>query len=183
MQQITLFLQNGLEELHNPNRANKCDCSTYFQMDTDGFQKFIGAVSRKEGHKHVLERRRLELLPDLCQRGQTELHHMILTCSLVLVSITRAFGTKMTVFVFLMNVTDIAGMAIWQQQRINLLTHQQILVINHENNHQFSSLYLSIFAKDLGMETDPVIRDKHFALIQNVFLQGTSVTCWHRFVT
>lgn len=28
---------------------------TYLQMNADGFQKFVGGVSREEGHKHVLE--------------------------------------------------------------------------------------------------------------------------------
>lgn len=36
--------------------------------------------------------------------------------------------------------------------------------------------YLGVSAKDFGMKTDPVIRDKQSALIKDIFLQGTSIT-------
>lgn len=37
-------------------------------------------------------------------------------------------------------------------------------------------LYLCVFAKYFGVETDPVVGDKHSALVEDVFLQGTGVT-------
>lgn len=35
--------------------------------------------------------------------------------------------------------------------------------------------HLGVPAEDFGVETDPVVRDKHFPLIQNVSLQSTRV--------
>lgn len=37
-------------------------------------------------------------------------------------------------------------------------------------------LYLCVFAEYFGVETDPVVRDKHSTLVEDVFLQGTGVT-------
>ena len=45
--------------------------------------------------------------------GKVEYHRRLLTCSLV-VSITRAFGTNNAVLVFLINVTEMTGIAIWR---------------------------------------------------------------------
>lgn len=36
--------------------------------------------------------------------------------------------------------------------------------------------YLCVFAKHFGVEADPVVRDKHPSLVQDVFLQSTGVT-------
>lgn len=40
--------------------------------------------------------------------------------------------------------------------------------------------YLGVFAKDLGVETDPVVGDEQFPLIQNISLQGAGVAWWRK---
>lgn len=84
-------------------------------MNADGFQKFVGGVSREEGHKYMLEKPVIyKSLSCLCTMGlKTDLLNSLLTWSLV-VSITRAFGTNNAVLVFLINVTEIAGIEIWR---------------------------------------------------------------------
>lgn len=37
-------------------------------------------------------------------------------------------------------------------------------------------LYLCVFAKHFGVEADPVVRDKHATLVEDVFLQSAGVT-------
>lgn len=101
-------------------------------------------------------------------------HCSLLTCSLR-VSITRAFGTNNAVLVFLINVTEITGIAIWRFKNTLLLSVKNTgenSAIKHEHvlksNLFFITVtvsYLGISAKDFGVEADPVIRDKHFALI------------------
>lgn len=40
---------------------------------------------------------------------------------------------------------------------------------------------LGVFAKDFGVEADPVVGHKHLALIQDVSLQSTRVACWQSY--
>lgn len=87
-----------------------------------------------------------------------KLDKYFLTCSFG-VSITRAFGTNNAVFVFLINFTDVTGMEIWQWEHVSLQIRQsQRFQIN--SSLQVTVTYLSVFAKDFGVEADPVIRDK-----------------------
>jgi len=45
-----------------------------------------------------------------------------------------------------------------------------------KDNRSPSSRYLCVFSKHLGVEADPVVRDEHPALVEDVFLQSTGVT-------
>lgn len=47
-------------------------------------------------------------------------------------------------------------------------------------NPSFLSENLGVFAEDFGVEADPVVGDKHLALVQDVSLQRTRVACWPR---
>ena len=88
---------------------------TYLGMNADGFEQFVGGVSRQEGHKHMLGKQKFTItFLFISNEIETDSLHSPLTCSLV-VSITRAFGTNNAVLVFLINITDITGIEIWRK--------------------------------------------------------------------
>lgn len=79
-----------------------------------------------------------------------------------------------------MKVTETTGMEIWLRQRWE---HLCVTIQIHKTQTDiklwlsFYFTHFSVSPEDFGVETDPVVRHKHFALIQHVSLQGTSVTC------
>lgn len=94
------------------------------------------------------------------------------------VPITRAFGTNNAVLVFFISFTDITGMEIWQRGSTINANRSVSEICPKFPVCSFSLAYLDIFAKDFGVEADPVLRDEHFALIQHVSLQGAGITWW-----
>lgn len=75
----------------------------------------LKVVSRDRNETKTCCRHRVgRLAPQMLRQGGEELRRLhSLTRSLLLVVTTRAFGTKMAVFVFLMKVTESTGIAIY----------------------------------------------------------------------
>lgn len=103
-----------------------------------------------------------------------------------MVSITSAFGTSSAVFVFLMKVTDAAGMEIWNKNISLSSFFCCCFFLNHAKRRVVDGrvaavtavpAHLGISAEDFGVETDPVVGDEHFSLVQDVSLQGAGVAC------
>lgn len=114
--------------------------------------------------------RSLSAFPDSCSLTSADLPTLSFA-----VAITRAFGTRMAVLVFLMYVTDITGMAICHKTTSSA-DQGRFDVSRQVRSEAGGSGHLGVFAKHFGVEADPVVGDEHASLVEDVLLQSAGVT-------